>query len=110
MSQQKATQGSSRREATVEDIHVRNYDAERTHRVWVTVVDDGERVVETTRRLRPGETASIESDLRPDEYDVEVDIDGLQRTLEGCRIGDRPDQTLLVETGNGLVSLSQGVR
>jgi hypothetical protein len=110
MSQQQTLQTRAGREATAEDIHLRNYDAERTHRVWVTVVDGGERVVETTRRLRPGETASIEGDLPPGEYDVEVDIGGLQRTVEDCQIGDGPDRTLLVETGNGLVSLSQGVR
>ena len=110
MSQSPRDTLQTRRDATTEDIALRNYDLERSHRVWVTVVGDGDRLLETTRRLRPGEERGIDSSIAPGEYDVEVGIDGLRRTVENCQIGGDAERTVLVEMGNGLVSVSQEPR
>lgn len=99
----------TRGEATVEDIHLRNYDMETAHRVWVNVVADGDRVFEKTVRLGPGGTASIDGAIPPGEYALEVGIDGLRREVEHCHIGAGPERTALVEMGNGVVSTTQGL-
>lgn len=95
--------------AAAGEIHLRNYDVARSHRVWLNVVDDGRRVLETTRRLRPGAVRSVAGDLAPGEYDVEVGVDGLRRAVERCRVGDGPAGAVLVEMGNGVVSVTEGV-
>lgn len=92
-----------------EEIHVRNYDVETSHSVWINVVDDGERAFETTRRLRPGEVYSVTGAVGPGEYDIEIGVDGLRREVVTCRIGDDPEETALVELGNSVVSVTEGI-
>ena len=91
-----------------ETIHIRNYDVETSHSVWINVVDDGERAFETTRRLRPGEACSIGGAVAPGEYDIEVGVDGLRREATRCHVGAAPELTALVEVGNGVVSVTEG--
>lgn len=95
--------------SATEDIHLRNYDGDRAHTVWLNVVADGERVFETTRRLPPGGAASVADALEPGEYEIEVGSDGLRRTVGSCRIGDAPDETARIEMGNGVVSITSGL-
>ena len=88
-----------------EDVHFRNYDARETHHIGLRVVGE-DRTVERTYRLGPG-TAESETDLLPPgEYDVEVELDGLRRWAGHCRVGDGPEHTVLIEVGNGLVSIT----
>jgi len=94
--------------SATEDIHLRNYDGDRAHTVWINVVDDGERVFETTRRLPPGGTASIDA-VEPGEYEIEAGSDGLRRTVGRCRIGDSATETARIEMGNGVVSVTSGL-
>lgn len=96
--------------ATDEVLRARNYDVETSHTVWIHVVDDGEQRLETTRRLRPGETRTVAEAIPPGEYDIEVGIDGLRREVGRCRVGPDPERTALVEVGNGVVSVTEGVR
>lgn len=91
------------------EIHIRNYDVETGHSVWINVVDHGDQVLETTRRLRPGEVRNVTGAIPPGEYDVEVGVDGLRREVVRCRIGPGPEQTALVELGNGVVSVTDGL-
>lgn len=109
MSQLQDHAPQTKRDAASEDIHLRNYDMEQSHRVWINVVADGEQLLETTRRLRPGGVRSIEDTLPPGEYDIEVGIDGLRREVERCRVGDAPERTVVVEMGNGIVSITEGL-
>jgi len=95
--------------ATDELFHIRNYDIETSHTVWIHV-GEGEQRLETTRRLRPGETRTVAEAIPPGEYDIEVGIDGLRRTVGRCRVGPDPERTALVEVGNGVVSVTEGVR
>lgn len=100
---------AERRDAETGDLHLRNYDMEVGHRVWINVVDDGEQVFETTTRLEPGEADSVAGAVPPGEYDIEVGIDGLRRTVGRCRVGYGPGRTALVEIGNGVISVTQGI-
>jgi len=91
-----------------EDVHLRNYDARETHHLWLRAVGEG-RTVERTYRLGPGTTESETGLLPPGEYDVEVELDGLRRWAGRCRVDDGPEHTVLVEVGNGLVSITEGI-
>jgi hypothetical protein len=99
--------GSVRR-VDSEDVHVRNYDARETHRLGVRAVGGG-RTVERTYRVGPGATESERDALPPGEYDVEVELDGLRRWTGHCRVDEGPEHTVLIEVGNGLVSITEGV-
>lgn len=97
------------RDVGSEDVHVRNYDGRETHHLRLRAVDGDGRAVERSYRLGPGATES-ETDLLPaGEYDVEVELDGLRRWAGHCRVDDGPEHTVLVEVGNGLVSITEGV-
>ena len=91
-----------------EDVHVRNYDGDETHELEVRAVG-ADRTVERTYRVGPGATESDTGVLPPGEYDVEVELDGLKRWAGHCRVGERPEHTVLVEVGNGLVSITEGI-
>jgi hypothetical protein len=91
-----------------EDVLLRNYDALETHYLQLRAVGE-DRTVERTYRLGPG-TVESETDVLPaGEYHVEVEIDGPRRWAGHCRVDDGPEQTVLVEVGNGLVSITEGV-
>jgi hypothetical protein len=96
-------------ETATEDIHIRNYDTRESHTLWVRVVEDGTCVFERSYRLRPGEAESELDALPEGEYDVEVELDGLRRRVGRCEVGEGPERTVLVEMGNGTVSVTEGV-
>lgn len=89
-----------------EDVHVRNHD-DAEHELWVHVVDaDGELVFERSYRLAGHACASELDALPPGEYEVEVELDGLRRWTDSCEIADATTGGILVETGNGTVSIT----
>lgn len=93
-----------------ETLHVRNYDISNTHTVSVAVTDlDGSRVFARRYHLRPGQARSEQGALPPDTYDVLVYADGLDRVDVRVEVGTQPEETVLVELGNGITSVSQGV-
>lgn len=93
-----------------EAVHVRNYDVADTHTVAVEVTDPGgARVFRRRYHLRPGQAESEHSVLSPGTYDVVVYADGLDRVARRVELGPRPEETALVELGNGITSVSQGV-
>lgn len=77
---------------------------------------------ESTHELGPGE-ASSELEIVPlGRYEVQVSAsfqpvreghpDGTAGTDEettDCNVGDRPPQTVVVECGNGIISVSEGL-
>jgi len=93
----------------VEEVHIRNYDTRKAHSLWIRVVEDGDVAFERTYRLRPGETESELDGLAEGTYDVEVELDGLRRRVGRCRIGEGSDRAVLIEIGNGTVTVSEGV-
>lgn len=101
---------------TDESIVLKNYDGTTTHSVTVRLRDsDGSVAFERTCELGPSTTASIQTRLLRGVYIVEArreheststDDPGDSRPV---LIGSAPDETALVELGNGLVSVSEGV-
>lgn len=93
-----------------EAVHVRNYDVADTHTVSVAVTaPDGDRVFSRRYHLRPGQADSEQGVLPPGTYDVVVHADGLDRVAKRVELGPQPEGTALVELGNGITSVSQGV-
>ncbi|MFB6297946.1 MAG: hypothetical protein ABEH56_05450 [Salinirussus sp.] len=93
-----------------ESIVIRNYDGQQAHRVTVTMLDmDGQQSFEQTYDLDPREVVSVSTRLDRTVYRIEVET-GTGRTASvDCLVGSGPDETALVELGNGLVSVSEGV-
>lgn len=93
-----------------EDLHVRNYDVRRTYDVAVSAESDsGTREFERRYTLRPGQCRSLTGVLPDGTYDVTVALDPVSEETVACRIGPAPEATALVEVGNGVVSVSQGL-
>lgn len=93
-----------------EAILIRSHDHQWAYDIHVDVLaDGGEPVYQNRYFLLPGQTKS-ECNVAPDgEYTVRVTLDN-DRTREiACRLGDRPDETLVIEVGNGCLSLTDGV-
>lgn len=97
-------------DAAVEALHVRNYDVTDAH--TVTVSFTAVRGDESFRRryyLSPGQSESEQGVLPTGTYDVVVHADGLDRAARRIDLGPTPAETALVELGNGITSVSQGV-
>lgn len=96
--------------AATEDIHVRNYDFERSYEVVVRVEDpSGDRLFSRRYFLQPGQSRSEHNVLAAGTYRITAAIDPPERDASDCAIGDTPDHTGLVEVGNGIVSVSEGL-
>ncbi|MFT4922861.1 MAG: hypothetical protein ACI8XM_002080 [Haloarculaceae archaeon] len=93
-----------------EDVHVRNYDVRRTYDLVVSVESEsGTREFDRRYTLRPGQCRSLVDVLSAGTYDVTVALDPVSQQTRKCAIGPAPDDTALVEVGNGIVSISQGL-
>lgn len=90
----------------VEDVRLRNYDGRSSHEVAVTLRRDGGVVFERSFDLPPGAAASEVDAVDAGRYDVQVEVDGRAGELDGCRIDEWPENTVLVEVGNGAVSVT----
>ena len=92
-----------------EDVHVRNYDVQRSYRIRVTVTDGSETVFARRYTLGPGQSTSEFDIVGAGTYDVAVALESRESERARCRLSDAPDDTALVEVGNGIVSVSQGL-
>lgn len=106
-----------------EQLHLRNYDESRQYRVTVSVSQpDGGPEHEMTYKLAPGDVTSELEIVPPGRYEVEVSgsfrpvgqdrhhgTAGNDKETATCNVGDRPQQTVVVECGNGVVSVSEGL-
>jgi hypothetical protein len=93
-----------------ESIVIRNHDGAATHAVTIRLVDahDGHVAYERTTRLSPLSVVSYNVPIDRAVYRVEVRLADTVASAE-CLIGDGPDEAALVEVGNGLVSVVEGV-
>lgn len=93
-----------------EDIHVRNYDHQWGYDLSVEVVDDdGDVVFEQRYYLQPGRLES-ELDVVPaGEYEIRATLDNLEQASKPCRIDAAPEHTVVIEVGNGALSLTEGL-
>lgn len=106
-----------------EQLHFRNYDEHRRWRLTVSVSRPGEPPEhEGTYELGPDDVESELEIVPPGRYEVRVSAsfrsvqegrsDGTVETDEvtaECNVGDRPPQTVVVECGNGVVAVSEGL-
>jgi hypothetical protein len=95
-----------------ESLVVRNYDV-RPHEVTVRFLDaDDETAFDRTYELGPGDVVSTPTRLRRGVYRVSARLaDGARdaRDAADCLVGSGPAETAVVETGNGIVSVAEGV-
>ena len=97
--------------ARSEDLHVRSYAHETGYDLEIELADDDGSVAFHDRYyLQPGATKS-EVDIVPDgEYEVRAVLDGDRKMVSRCRIGSGLAETAVVEVGNGVLSLTAGLR
>lgn len=92
-----------------EDLFVRNYDIERTYHLRLTAVHDADdERLERQYTLQPGQVIAEFGILPSGQYELRVEI-AHTGTDGTCTVGTAPDETALVEVGNGTVSISQGL-
>lgn len=95
--------------ASVEVVHVRNYDHTSRHSAVVTLEDpESGDVVVDRHALAPGQAATTEARLEPGEYVLDISVDGIDRKRRTCSLGPAPADTAVVEIGNGAVSVTTG--
>lgn len=91
------------------DIHLRNYDHEWGYDLDVEVVaDDDEPVFAKRYYLQPGRVECEIETLPAGRVEVRATLDNRQRVTRRCRVGPGLDQTVVIEVGNGALSLTQG--
>jgi hypothetical protein len=89
---------------------IRNYDGRTSHEITVRFVDAGDEVaLERTYALSPGDVVSVATRVERGVYRVEAHTEDGTFVGTECLVGTGPDETALVEVGNGLVSVSEGV-
>ena len=97
-------------EVESEALHVRSYAHERAHSLAVeAVTPDGEVAFETDYYLQPGDAESEVDALPAGEYEIRATLDGDKRETATCRIGAAPSRTAVIEVGNGVLSLTEGL-
>ncbi|SDF22656.1 hypothetical protein [Halorientalis regularis] len=102
--------GDERLLVSDETLVLRNYDSETTHEVTVEFHNaDDEIAFQRTCTLTPQAVTSIRTRLPRAVYRVDVRIDGADSASADCLVGSAPSETALVEVGNGLVSVAEGV-
>jgi hypothetical protein len=93
-----------------ESLVIRNYDGAESHEVAVRFVDaDDDPAFERTYELGPGEVVSTRTRLPRAVYEVTVRLNDGPRERSECLIGSGPSETAVVETGNGVVSVVEGI-
>ena len=96
--------------ARSEDLHVRSYAHEWAYDVAVEVVDDAGNVAfEADYYLQPGDAESEVDELPPGEYEIRATLDNGTRKTATCRIGSDPGRTAVIEVGNGVLSVTEGL-
>ncbi|MFB6361230.1 MAG: hypothetical protein ABEH59_07890 [Halobacteriales archaeon] len=93
-----------------EDIHIRNFDHQWGYDLAIEAVDeDGETVLEKRYYLQSGRVESELDVLPAGEYEIEATLDNLKQETLWCRIDDDPEHGVVIEVGNGALSLTEGL-
>jgi hypothetical protein len=106
-----AGQQAGRADARRDDaLVVRNYDGRTSHEVTVRFIDANDEVaLERHYTLSPGDVVSVATLVERGVYGVEAHVDDGEFVGTECLVGSGPAETALVEVGNGLVSVSEGL-
>jgi hypothetical protein len=102
--------GRRQRDLTTEQFHLRSHDHRWSYDVDVTVRRvDGTRVFERRYYLQPGEVISERDVLPSGEYRLSVTLDNDRSGERRCRVGSSPAHTAVIEVGNGVLSVTEGL-
>lgn len=94
-----------------EQVHIRNHDHQLGYDLNLEIVDaTGGVVFENRYYLQPGLIESELDVLPPGEYEIRATLDNHQAETLQCRIDTDPEHSLVVEMGNGVLSLTQGLQ
>ena len=98
------------RAAWTEDVYVRSYAHMQAYDIELEIVTlDDEVIFKAEYSLPPGDVKSELDALAPGKYEVRVTLDNERRETVQCRIGSTPERTAVIEVGNGVLSLTQGL-
>lgn len=101
---------SVRPHVSQESLVLRNYDGTEAHEVSVRVAGADESIaVDRTYHLPSNASQSVEIRLERAVYLVEATLFGVRTDRAECVLGSGPGEAALVEVGNGLVSVVDGV-
>lgn len=93
-----------------EQLLLRNYDHRWGYDLAVEVVDEeGTTAFEQRYYLQPGQVESEIGVLADGKYEIRITMDNLQEETLECRIGEGVENMVVVEVGNGVHSLTQGL-
>jgi len=102
--------GADRRTLNSEDVYVRSYAHHETHELDLEVVGaDGTVALAETYALDPGAVKSEINALPAGTYEVRAVLDGDRRATRPCRVDGSPAGTIVIEVGNGVLSLTEGL-
>ena len=98
------------RASRTEDVHVRSYAHTQAYDIELEIVTpDDEVIFNAECYLQPGDVKRELDALAPGKYEVRVTLDDERRETVQCRIGPTPKRTAVIEVGNGVLSLTQGL-
>lgn len=100
----------SRVALVTESFHLRSYDHRRGYDLEVEVESlNGEAGFERRYYLQPGQTVSELDAVPSGAYEVRATMDNCVRRHLACRIDSAPEHTVVIEVGNGALSLTEGL-
>jgi hypothetical protein len=92
-----------------ECLTIRNYDSHSSHEVVVRFYDADDTVAfNGSYTLSLLDVVSVSQRLDRAVYRVDVEVDRETSVDAECLIGSGPNETVLVELGNGLLSITEG--
>lgn len=105
-----------------EQLYLRNYDRKRHYQLKLSISrPDHPAGYSAVYELSPEEVVSERELLPPGKYDIAITA-SFQATGDDavraagdveasavCNVGDRPPQTVVIECGNGIVSIAEGL-
>lgn len=98
------------RGVTDQSLVLRNHDGSETCRIHVQFLDHEDRVAfERTFTVAPLETVTVGTRLERAVYRVDVRLESGGTASAECLIGSGLSETAVVQTGNGVVSVVEGV-
>lgn len=93
-----------------QDLHIRNYDHRWGYDLYLEVVnEDGVQLFQKRYYLQPGRIESEFDVLPSGEHEVRATLDDSERTVQRIEIDDSPEHTVVIEVGNGALSVTEGL-
>jgi hypothetical protein len=94
-----------------EEIYIRNYDHQWGYDLdLVVTTPDGDVVFRKRYYLQPGQTVSEHDPLPSADYEFHVTLDNSQEESRQCRVDSSLDHTAVIEVGNGVLSVTEGLQ